>query len=259
MAYSSNDYSDIFCQAVSNIVKSEVAKLEFDVSGEYTVIKINDKKYGKYQLSDGSIDFEAIAGEGDSYEVGDQVIATIPKGDYNKQVSILTKINGEWGTPAGFMRPLDTVIRCAGHATLEAEAASLVANGTDQRKLILTLDDKALFSFKKIGVSAEFKCPLENSSIIDGSYGLLFSFQKEAEEGEYQPIFEFTFSSDEMLGNPYAFTTYFTQEYAFNLIEDKVKDADKLEIYFYQDGSFKDGNNNPFKSEGVENIFVKNN
>jgi hypothetical protein len=42
------NYGDIFCEAVNNIVNSTVAKLEFDISRECTITKINDKAFGKY-------------------------------------------------------------------------------------------------------------------------------------------------------------------------------------------------------------------
>ena len=77
------DYGEVFCTAVQNIIKGEVSKLEFDISRECTIIAINDKAYGKYQVSDGSMSFEAIATKGVYYEVGDRVIVTVPRGDYN--------------------------------------------------------------------------------------------------------------------------------------------------------------------------------
>ena len=253
MANTSNDYSDIFCQAVSNIVNSEISKLQFDVSGEYTVIKVIDKAYGKYQVTDGSINFEAVAGEGAFYEVGDSVIVTIPKGDYNKQASILSKITDSWSTPTGYVRPLDTMIRCTGNVAFEAKSASLVANDTTLIVNVLDLTDQEYLGFNKICVSAKFRSLLENYGLIDGTYGLRFSLTDKNNN-----LVQFLFSSNEMFGNPYSFTSYFTQEYAFDIPEE-FSDIVALKVDFYQDGQFKDGSGNLLEvsEEKVANLFVK--
>jgi hypothetical protein len=63
-----------------------------------------------------------------------------------------------------------------------------------------------------------------------------------------------------MLGNPYAFNSYFEQEYTFNIDED-IKQINELIVDFYQDGQFIDGNDNilDFSSFGKNyyNLFVK--
>jgi hypothetical protein len=53
------DYSEIFCQAVTEIVEGRFSKLEFDISKECSIIEIVDKANGKYKVSDGTISFEA--------------------------------------------------------------------------------------------------------------------------------------------------------------------------------------------------------
>ena len=84
MAKNSMEYSDIFCQAVQNIVNGSVSNLNFDMSKECTITKIINKSYGRYEVYDGSISFEAVATEGSTYQVGDSVMVTIPQGDSNK-------------------------------------------------------------------------------------------------------------------------------------------------------------------------------
>jgi uncharacterized FAD-dependent dehydrogenase len=86
-----------------------MSNLTYDISRECTVIKVIDKAYGRYKVSDGSISFEAIATEGATYEAGNRVIVTIPQGDTNKQITILSKVIDEWSTPSGYVRPRDTL------------------------------------------------------------------------------------------------------------------------------------------------------
>ena len=257
MTYNSSDYSEIFCQSVSQIVKGEIDKLGYDVSGEYTVIAIKDRNLGQYQLSDGSAKFIATAAEGAYYEVGDRVIATVPQGDYNKQISILTKIYDEWSGPVGFVRPLDTVVRCTENIVLELKTAGLSANDKNKKYVeLFQLSDQKFIGFQKIGISAQFKTLLSGLNVVKGSYGLKFTLQKINEEKIVKQL-DFLFSSDEMLGNPYEFTTYFPQEYAFNIPEN-FDQVDRIIVGFYQDGQFKDGNGNLIESlAGLNNLFIK--
>jgi hypothetical protein len=44
-----------------------------------------------------------------------------------------------------------------------------------------------------------------------------------------------------MLGNPYEFSTYFTQEYAFDMPENFSR-IHEVVVEFYQDDNFIDGN-----------------
>jgi hypothetical protein len=160
---------------VKSIVDGEIANLEFDMSSECTIVKINDRAYGKYQVSDGSMSFEAIADEGSFYEVGDRVIVTIPKGDYNKQISILTKIVDEWSGPAGFIRPLDTMVKCTDNIAISANNGALIANDENySSETLLHLNQQRLLGFSKIGVSAQFRTRISNLNVINGIYGLEF-------------------------------------------------------------------------------------
>ena len=148
MTQTATDYSDIFCQAVQNIVDGTVSNLNFDISRECSIISIIDKAYGKYKVSDGSISFEAVATEGSSYKTGDRVMVTIPQGDSNKQIIILNKIIDEWTGPAGFVRPLDTITSCTGNIAFnEHDERKLLANSKVSTINILTLKNQKFFGF----------------------------------------------------------------------------------------------------------------
>ena len=262
MTQTAIDYSDIFCQAVQNIVNGTVSNLNFDISRECTIIDIIDKAYGRYKISDGSISFEAVATEGSSYKTGDRVMVTIPQGDSNKQIIILNRIIDEWSGPAGFVRPLDTITICTDNIAFnEHDERKLLANSKISTVNILTLKNQKFFGFQRIGVAAKFKSLLENLNIIKGDYGLMFTLiQYSTNKDIPKRVDQHKFSCSEMLGNPYAFNSYFEQEYAFDIDAD-IKQINELIVDFYQDGQFIDGNDNilDFSSFGNNyyNLFVK--
>lgn len=247
-------YSEIFCQAVQNIINGEVSKLQFDISRECTILNIIDRAYGQYQVSDGSLKFEAVAAEGATYEIGDRVIVQIPQGDSNKQINILNKIVDKWSGPAGFVRPLDTLSSCTGNIAFDARGPySLLTNDPEvagKRLNILTLENQKYFGFQRVGISAKFKTLLDNRNIIKGDYGLEFILvnQDGAQESHLM-------SCSEMLGDPYGFNNYFQQEYAFN-ISDNFKRIRAFYVNFYQNGDFYDGNGNKLNCD-YKNLFVK--
>lgn len=252
------DYGDIFCQAVQQIVNKSIESLEYDISNECTIIKIVDKAYGKYLVSDGTISFEAIAAEGSYYNEGDRVVVTIPKGDYNKQISILTKIVNEWSGPAGFVPPADTIIKCTNNLAVNLlldGAKSLAANGIleeggENRPTSISLgsfDTSNLIGFDKIYVSAQFKSLLTN--VIEGEYGLKFILTNNKGSKYICP-----FNSSDMLGNPYEFSTYFLQDRAFNIPEE-FQNIVGVSVIFYQNGQFKEGDGEYVKSI-VDNLFI---
>jgi len=138
----------------------------------------------------------------------------------------LSKVVDEWSGPAGWVRPLDTLMRCTGNIAIGVGSAALVANGDIPLVNILTLNEQKFFGFRKIGISAKFKSLLNNLNVIDGSYGLLMILNA----GERKYLCDF--SESKMLGNPYEFATYFTQEYVFDIPED-FNNIDSIQLDFY--------------------------
>ena len=63
--------------------------------------------------------------------------------------------------------------------------------------------------------------------------------------------YDFILDAKDMIGNPYAFDTYFHQEKLFNISD--LTSFQKMEIYFYQNGDFKKYNVN---SSDDENKFI---
>jgi hypothetical protein len=66
-------------------------------------------------VSDGSSTFKAYAAAGAFYALGDQVLVSIPKGDYNKQKTIINKIVSAESSPIGYVSPLEDFIAGTGN------------------------------------------------------------------------------------------------------------------------------------------------
>jgi hypothetical protein len=101
------DYGEIFCTAVNEIVQQKLNSLNYDITKDCTVVSVDNKIKNEYTVSDGSSTFVAYAAAGTSYELGDQVLVTIPQGNYNKQKTIINKITMEVSSN-GYVSPLDT-------------------------------------------------------------------------------------------------------------------------------------------------------
>lgn len=258
MPQNNNDFGEIFCQAVQTIVSGNMSNLTYDISRECTVIKVIDKAYGKYKVSDGSISFEAVATEGATYEVDNRVIVTIPQGDTNKQITILSKVLDEWSTPGGYVRPRDTLTALTSNivfGTDGSEEFSLRANSDVAIKdpSVLNLTNQHYLGFNRIGVIAKFKTLLTGA--VSGDYGLIFTLIKtKTGTDQINQVHQQKFSCKDMLGNPYSFYDYFEQEYAFPIPEG-FDQINELKVDFYQSGDFAGGSGNI--SHDYDDIYMK--
>jgi hypothetical protein len=88
--------------------------------------------------------------------------------------------------------------------------------------------------FTRLGITADFQSWLNGLDVIQGIYGLkvliytdgLISPGRDSEQ-----VYELSFSSVDMFGNPYQFESYFSQEKVFDI--SNINNIKKIEIYFY--------------------------
>ena len=248
------NYGEIFCQAVDDIIKARLNGLEYDITKVCTIVEDKDAKNNLYIVSDGTIKFEAYGSENSSYQYGDQVLVTIPGGDYDEQKTIINKIANNLTGTATYTDPLDTIIRGTEDVYVCGGPVGVCANGTELTELKNSqINPEMPYGFTHIGLSAEFKTLLPND-VIDGTYGIkLFIYKNNSNE-----VIELTMSSADILGNPYNLKTFTKHTAAFKL-PDGFNNIKRIDLYFYQDGNFKDGNHNliPY-DENVKNLFIKN-
>ena len=100
--------------------------------------------------------------------------------------------------------------------------------------------DGNLNGYTRLGISADFQSLLSGANVTKGTYGIKVYIYTDLatapgqrdKDGQY----EFTFSSKEMIGDPYAFGSPYTQEKVLDISHiDNIK---RIEIHFYQDGQF---------------------
>ena len=142
--------------------------------------------------------------------------------------------------------------------------------------------DEQYNSYEMMGISADFQTWLGDFDVKSGSYGLLFYFYGSDatsldESGEI-PIgdnnntngYVYTLNTNDILGNPYHFESYFTTEKVIDL--SNMSNVRKLEIYFYQNNDFvnyedvlipyKGEENEEFSESYIanlnDNLFVNN-
>lgn len=243
-----NNYGEIFCTAVNELIKSNIANLNYDITKTCNIIAVKNKIKHEYLVSDGSSSFKAFAAEGTSYSVGDQVLVTIPNGDYNQQKTITTKIINADSTPIGYIAPFDLFISATGNLVNNNEIIKLQANSTTLYKQIMSLSNVAYYGFQRIGIKAKFMTLLDNIDLIAGEYGLKVLLYGD------DNVYELTFSSLDMLGNPYMFNNYFTQECVLT-IPSTIKKITGVDLIIYQKSNFE--NSNGPVTFVAENIFIK--
>ena len=280
------DYNELLCQAIDTIVSSRLSSLPFDETIVCTVTAVINSGQGKYEVSDGSTVFMAIASTDRSYFVDDKVYVLIPKSDYTQKKTIVGPYRGDNDQPIGYTSPSDkimeliTVCDKAGSEAGEPEW-KLIANGgntitidenteTIQEPILQTVDlfdktftdsddfDGRITISDGIYIQAKFKSLLDSNESVSGSYGIaleLYTSQVDSAE----PIAILTLDSKrDMFGNPYGYTVPSMQEVAFRLASansESQQPLKRIKGYFYQRGNFVDANGF-IDIDGGPNLFV---
>ena len=236
----STDYSEIFCTAVDEIVSKRLENLEYDITKTCTVIDDSNKKTGKYRVSSGAAKFDAYAVSGE-YTTGEAVLVTIPNGNYSLQKIIIGRSVVEADVPTNYTSPLSQMTRIKEYIYTASNGAALLANEVKKSSdkgsvsnINFNMNCNKLVGFTKLGVSAKFQAWLLDMDTISGDYGLKITIEHEGvlAQGTYGSKFDsLYFSAADMIGNPYAFESYYSQEKVFDISHfDKIKD---IKVQFY--------------------------
>lgn len=257
------DYGEIICKAVDEIVTSKLQGLQYDITKLCTIVDDSMSHQGKYVVSDGTARYEAFTTDV-SFKSGNQVLVTIPNGDYNMQKTIIGRVATTDTTPFNYTPPLDTIIKITNNVfddarTVYGENAGLLANGA-QKLLgpIYSLEsNQDLDGYTRLGLSANFKSLLTGLDVASGSYGIKIliytNIVQKAGAAATSTVYELTFSSADMIGNPYQFEDYFYQEKVFDI--SNISNIQKLEVYFYQDSNFLDSTGELIPHQTNDSIF----
>ena len=242
------DYGEIICTAIDEIVTTKLQGIQCDITKLCTVVDDTYNYQGKYVVSDGSASkFEAFSTD-TSYQNNNNVLVTIPNGDFNLQKTIVGRVAATDTTPFKYTSPLNQMIKIENdlltnvNITEKGQVANYKNSSTILKCFEINDFSENLYEgFSRLGIQADFKALLNDYDLISGLYGLKILIYADklqtAEKIINNQVWELTFDSSEMIGNPYAFESYFTQEKVFDI--SAIKNIQKIEVYFYQNGKFK--------------------
>ena len=258
------NYSEIICTAIDEIVTAKLQGLEYDVTKQCTVVDDSQSHKGKYIVSDGTSKYEAYSTD-ISFKKGNSVLVTIPNGNYDLQKTIVCRISADDTTPFNYTSPMDTMIKITNNIFDDAkvvygENIGLLANDTNQSTAagpIYSLTESAGFAgFTRLGITANFKSLLNGLDVASGTYGLklLIYTENSISPGvKDNAVYELSFNSSDMIGNPYQFDSYFYQEKVFDI--SSINNIKQIDVYFYQNGQFYDGNNNYIEWQYIDSLL----
>lgn len=190
----------------------------------------------------------------------------------------------EENEPVVYSTPFDTIIDILDLRVPQAEnIISLLANcpnmenGEPSSKRLFTMEsyDSPYYGFSRLALRADFRSWLRETGCIQGDYGLKitvdFAAETTKENQTTYPVIrkELYLNIDDMIGNPYQFDTFFSQEKVFDI--SSYGGISAIYIDFYQTpGSFliskKDENDNyeylkykdDFDGFLFNNLFIQN-
>lgn len=258
------NYSEIICTAIDEIVTARLQGLEYDITKQCTIMDDTYSHQGKYIVSDGTSRYEAFSTD-TSFRKGNSVLVNIPNGDYSMQKTIMCRISADDTTPFNYTSPMDTMLKITNNIfdnakVIHGENFGLLANDSNKStatKPIYSLTESAGFAgFTRLGVTANFKSLLNGLDVTSGTYGLKLLLYTETSTSpgvKDNAVYELSFNSSDMIGNPYQFESYFYQEKVFDI--SSINNIKQIDVYFYQNGKFYDGNNNYIEWQYIDSLL----
>lgn len=282
----SSNIGEIICEAVDTIVSKRLEGLNYNITQTCTIIDDTYKAIGRYTVKNDNMRFEAYSTD-TTFKKNDQVLILIPNNDYNEQKIILNKISidDDLTSSVAYVSPLKNMLKFSNNIIEEKNkilidntkngVVSLLANENNNEgylnpekisyKLMYSIDFSDYNNYTKLGISIDFQSWLKEFGTVSGDYGIEFLFFDDntnlVDKNNKNSTYRFTFNVNDILGNPYNFQTYFTQEKVLDITY--LKNLKTLEVYFYQKGNFmtednkyiiKSVNNNKLP----DNLFARN-
>ena len=267
------DYLEQLFQGVDILIDRKLKDISFDTTIICTIVDASDSKNGRYQVTDGTVRFEAYS-DNDKYKVNDQVRVSIIKGDLIKKKFIVGKyVTDNYTQPITYVSPLNTVVNITGNLIPnDKQGMSIIANGKiteddpdPKHHLIccIPLADGAFADLQTNGIyntitlKADFKTFLHNYNVKSGTYGLQLDLVVKPNRNSTRKLLKTAYlESSEMFGNPYAFSIATQQTKIFDI--GTVGIITDILLTLYQDGNFFDINGNKIEPALIGNITVEN-
>lgn len=270
-----NHYENQLLGAFNLLMDNKLKGIAFDQTIVCTIEDNKDKKDGKYRVktNDGLV-FDAYS-EITNYQKNANIYVTIPQGNYNGQKIIIGRASGEdqikpynYVSPFEQFFPLTEELFKTKNENMEiySGAGSLIANENGDNNIITNLPNSTgagtavqiakLINLnesghKVLGIKADFQTLV--SDAVVGNYGLIIQIKTNGNR-----TYNYTLSIDDMIGNPYNFYNYYTQEKLVSLenIDGSITNVD---VYFAQVAdSFKDADGKLIRISELANLYVQN-
>lgn len=250
-------------ESINVIVSRKLEDVSFDTTIVCTVVDDIDRKNGKYQVTNGTIKFDAYTDSSD-YRTGDSVRVQVLNGDYSDKKYIVGKaVTNTDTTPLTYVSPIDTIVNITGNLIDDkGSITGLIANGNETFINLwgADLSEHEIWTdgiYSALTVRADFRTLLDNYDLKAGSYGLrVHLFIKPSKESSYYVDNYFDLDSSEMFGNPYAFTVYTKQGKKVALTTSGI--VQHIVLSAYQKADFVNRSGNAINAAQKENIFIKN-
>ena len=261
------DYLEQLFQGVDILIDKKLQGVSFDSTIVCTIIDDSNSKNGKYQVTDGTIRFDAYS-DSDKYKLKDQVRVAIANSDYSDKKYIIGKYVGDNDTqPLTYTSPLNSIVNVTGNLVpSNRQSVGIIANDSNQTYINICnipladgrfadLQNNDIYS--SIVLKADFKTLLHGQYIKSGSYGLrLILLVKPSVNSSSYITKTAELSSTEMFGNPYAFSISTEQAKIFEIGTEGL--ITNIALQLYQNNDFYDINNNRIPTSLTENIIVSN-
>jgi len=255
--------------------------VSYDTTLICTIVDDSDKNRGHYIVTDGTIKFDAYTND-TKYKVNDQVRVSVLNGDFSQRKFIEGEYIGDTsGAPVIYISPLDTVLPTTGNLIQEKNMGTLLesninefcllTNSSEKYKILwkTSIDENSKYRilqsngiYNVITLKADFLTDLGN--LISGNYGLRLDLLVQPEVGSSERIDKvILLDSNEMIGNPYSFEIYSTQEKTITIASTGI--ITEIILSAYQSVTLDENGNEiaaPFINNegqviGQEDIWIK--
>ena len=252
-------------EAMDIITSKRLSALEYDKTLVCTIESVEDAKNGIYKVTDGVSHFTAYS-ENTEYKEKTKVYVKVPNGDMDNQKIITGKYISKEVEYISYVSPLNNFIDVTGNLIETNPSLSLQANNENKKTITIweiperdsegnIITPCSFKGYDRIGIGGDFKTYLD-SYTRSGSYGLRLDIGERTEAGITKNHC-FYLDSNDMYGNPYKYSTFFSQEQMYNISH--IFEIISMRLVFYQKCDFFLENGTLHSVvEDKDNIFVEN-
>lgn len=226
------------CDAVDIIVNRAISQAGFDRTISAIVVECVDQVVGKYKVKyQDSVYYATSDNSTTVYNVNSEVYVLIPSGDFSKEKKILgtvkslganyiTSVEGDEGYEyigTNVVSPHDEIGLCSyrKESSANTQLDYQVLYDADSATSLLDIDITATEEYLKqsthLIAGARFKTKLDKVQRNYGDYGLIFSLEFLDDAYKQSIIKDYVVNVDNMLGQPYNFTTFSHQIEEFEI------------------------------------------